>query len=385
MTAWASSFQSSFDSLSSPPSSDVALGYLIDFCLLHNVGCQYSAALAAALTFPSLTNASLPLPSFNDSCVSSQIATADISSPPRISQAPPSGHVDMKDEILQDFTLLPYYMTLSCSRRGIQSLICNTFFDPHIPCNLVSAWVQPIFEVLDPLIAKKDYTVLAMVLGRQRPNIVALWTGAIVTGMSQLYPTYCRNRLFPIEIHSAAWTDATQTFMSLDPRPLLGCDRIYRSDECRLLYLAGEELNSRLPICPWPPFGTTALSDTDICLVLGLRNGGKVRDPGFSSDTTKQSAYATVDDTITLDSPKETALVSETISAAMTQSIFGWLRSYGWPAAEKAIYSHSWIPSEGPDDESDDGPEDDVSDPGKAKYTSDKFERIAAWLEQCGK
>lgn len=213
---------------------------------------------------------------------------------------------------------------------------------------------------------------------------------------------HCRNGFIAVEIHSAAWTNTIQTFMSLDPQPLPGCDRIYRSDECRLLYLAGEELNSRLPICPWRPLGTTALSDTDICVRThahcaaghylryaswswALKNGANIRDPGFCSDTTKQSVYTTVDDTIIFHMHKETALVPETISEMATRSIFGWLRSYGWPAAEKVIYSHSWIISEGSDDESDDDPEDDLSDPGKVKYTSDKFERITAWLDQCAR
>ncbi|TVY87979.1 hypothetical protein LAWI1_G007143 [Lachnellula willkommii] len=324
-----------------------------------------------------------------------------ISSPPKSSSSPASCHVDEKDEILQDFRLLPYYMTLSCRKRGIESLLCSTFFDPHIPCNLVSAWIQPIFEVLDPLIAKKDYKVLAMVLGRQQPKFAVLWTAAIITGMARSILQHCRNGFIAIEIHSAAWTNTTQTFMSLDPQPLPSCDRIYRSDECRLLYLAGEELNSRIPICPWRPFGTTALSDTDICVRThahctgghnlryaswswALKNGGNVRDPGFCSDTTTQRVYTTVDDTIILDGYKETALVSETISEMATRSIFGWLRSYGWPAAEKAIYSHSWI-SEGSYDESDDDLEDYISDPGKVKYTSDKFDRITAWLDQYAK
>jgi hypothetical protein len=115
-----------------------------------------------------------------------------------------------------------------------------------------------------------------------------------------------------------------------------------------------------------------------------LKNGVNVQDPGFYSDTTKESVFTTVDDTV-FDTHKKIALVPETISEMATRSIFGWLRSYGWPAAEKIIYSHSWVISEGSDDESDDDPEDDVSDPGKVKYTSDKFERITAWLEQSAK
>ncbi|KAG4434240.1 hypothetical protein IFR05_010282 [Cadophora sp. M221] len=291
-------------------------------------------------------------------------------------------------------------MTLSCSRRGIESLLCNTIFDPHIPCNLASAWIQPIFGVLDPLIAKKDYHVLAMVLGRQKPKIAGLWVGAMITRMARSILQHCRNGFIAIDIHSAAWTNTTQTFMSLSPRPLPDSDRIYRSDECRLLYLTGEELNSRIPICPWAPFGTTALPGTDICVRIhancaaghylryaswswALKTGANVRDSGFCNDTTKQSVDTTLDEAIILDTHKETAPLSETVSEMATRSIFGWLRSYGWPAKEKAIYSHSWILSEGSDDESDENPKDDASDPGKVKYTSSKLERIAAWLDQC--
>lgn len=105
----ASTSQSSFDSVLSPPSSEVALGYLTDFCLHHNAGGQCSAALASALTFPSLTAASLPLPSSHGSYLRTQEATADVSSPPRSSLSSPSGHVDEKDEILRD---LSYCLTI---------------------------------------------------------------------------------------------------------------------------------------------------------------------------------------------------------------------------------------------------------------------------------
>ncbi|TAQ91515.1 hypothetical protein B7494_g221 [Chlorociboria aeruginascens] len=127
------------------------------------------------------------------------------------------------------------------------------------------------------------------------------------------------------------------------------------------------------------------LSCSNIFFLIYHTTSANVQDLGFCNDTTKPSVYSTVDNTIILDTHKQTALVSETISEMATRSIFGWLRSYGWPAAEKAIYSHSWFISEGSDDETGDDPEDEVSDPGKVKYTSDKFERITAWLDQCAK
>ncbi|KAL3420257.1 hypothetical protein PVAG01_08756 [Phlyctema vagabunda] len=386
-----------FDSVSLPPCSAVSLGYLIDFGLLHGAGSQCSAALAAALTFPSLTDVSLPLPSSHDCYGQTQMVRNFL-----LSESPsPCGSSGEKDEILQDYGLLPYYMTLSCSSRGIESLLCNTFFDPHIPCNLVSAWIQPIFEVLDPLIARKEYAILAMVLGRQQPKSAGLWAGALITGMARSILQHCRNGFIAIEPHSAAWTGTTQTFMTLEPQPLPNSDSIYRTDECRLLYLAGEKLNSRLPVCPWRPFGTTALSDTDICVrthanckaghylrysswYWGLRDGQDIQDLGFCSNTPGQRGYNTTDDPIILDSHMETRPVSETISEMATRMMFGWLRSYGWPAAEKAIYSHSWM-SEGSDDETDSGSELEGRDPGKAQYTGEKRERITAWRDQCAK
>jgi len=391
--------QSSFDLVSTPPSSEVALGYLSDFCYLHKAGSQSSAALAAVLTFPSVTKTSLPLPICHDPYLQTGVLKADALLS-KNSSSLDSESVEENVEIFRDYGLLPFYMTLSCSSRGLESLLCNTFFNPHIPCNLVSAWIQPIFEVLDPIIARKDHEVLAILLAAQRPDISALWTGAIITGMAQSILRNCRNGLIAIEIHSAAWTNTTQTFMSLDPQPLPNADRIYRSDECRLLYLAGEELNSRLPVCPWRPFGTTALCDTDICVRTHmnckaghylsydswswiLKNDKGVEDPGFYIDKTEQDIHSPVEETLILEAPKESARVTETISETLTRNIFAWLRSYGWPAAEKAIYTHSWIFSEESDDESGVDPEADISDPGKVKNSDNKIERIAAWLNQC--
>ncbi|CAG8960928.1 hypothetical protein HYFRA_00002466 [Hymenoscyphus fraxineus] len=386
---------SCIDAVCLPPTSEVALGYLIEFCCLHNAGSQCSAALAAALTLPSAGNASLPLPTSHASSLLAQQLKSDGS----FSTA---RHLKYREGTLADFELLPYYMTLSCSGRGIEALLCNTFFNPHVPCNLVSAWIQPIFEVLNPIIAAKDYDVLAMILGKAKPNIAALWVGALITGMAHPVIQRCRNGSITIEIHSSAWTNTTQTFMSLNPQRLPNSDRIGRPEECRLLYLAGEELNSRLPICPWSPVGTTMLSETDICVRVhahctgghylrydswfwSLKNGGKAQEVGFSGYETTENIIPIPEDSpdpcTHIQDPKD---VAEDISMMTTRSIFSWLRSYGWPATEKAICNHSWIYLDCSDseDESEVDPEDDVSDPGKVKYSSAKMERIVVWLDQ---
>lgn len=55
-------------------------------------------------------------------------------------------------------------MTLSCNTRGIEALLSGAFFDPQVSCNLVSSWIEPIFDVIDPLVAKNDYETLTIVM-----------------------------------------------------------------------------------------------------------------------------------------------------------------------------------------------------------------------------
>jgi len=58
-------------------------------------------------------------------------------------------------------------MSLSCNRQGIEALLCGSFFGLEVSCNLVSPWLEPIFEVIDPLVARADYETLAMVMGKR--------------------------------------------------------------------------------------------------------------------------------------------------------------------------------------------------------------------------
>lgn len=44
-----------------------------------------------------------------------------------------------------------YYMSLSCKPGAIISLLCGTFWEPGVPCNLASPWLHPFprpFSVL---------------------------------------------------------------------------------------------------------------------------------------------------------------------------------------------------------------------------------------------
>jgi hypothetical protein len=97
-----------------PPSSKEALRLLSNFCVLHNTGSQSSAALAATLTFLFLNNmtATLPLPNPYTHPIRNEMAPLVLST----TSIPPSSSMSRFEAgiVLEEGSLLPYYMTLSC-------------------------------------------------------------------------------------------------------------------------------------------------------------------------------------------------------------------------------------------------------------------------------
>lgn len=286
-----------------------------------------------------------------------------------MSSVAPSSHSAFQhkmDTVSKESRLLPYYMSLSCNRREIEALLCGSFFDPEVSCNLVSPWLEPIFEVLDPLVARADYETLAIIMGKRQPKLAALWLGAIISGMHMTIFQHVRLGLLAIEPHASAWTATTHTFIGLRPRsPCVNKSvEISRSDECRLLYLAEREEHSRLPISPWKPFGTTLLRDTDIdvrrhatCARHYLRyvswswdliDSTGLEDWGFITDSEYKETPPAVVDAVSPDFQNRLPK-SEMLSESATHSIFSWLRVSGWPESEREIYCHSWFALEGSD------------------------------------
>jgi hypothetical protein len=70
------------------------------------------------------------------------------------------------------------------------------------------------------------------------------------------------------------------------------------------------------------------------------------------------------------------SIKSQLLSESATHGIFGWLRSTGYPANEKAIYQHSWIDIEISDEEPIDDSEGDTAGRANTKCFVDE------WLSQ---
>jgi hypothetical protein len=287
-------------------------------------------------------------------------------------------------------------MTLSCNSWGMRPLLYSAFFDPEVYCNLVSPWLEPAFETIDPIVKRGDYETLAIVMGRRQPTLAALWLGAIITGMEGRIFQAVRTGLSAIDIHAAAWTATIHSFIGLGcSTPCnIGDVEIRRSDECRLLFLTGCEGYSRVPICPWQPFGTVTLQDTEIevrqhaqcqghCLQYmnwswELIDGMSSEDRGFMNDdkhgaAIRKDAISDRIDTLQIEMQKIGLPKSESLSELATRSIFGWLRVTGYPPNEKDIRAHSWIDLE-------DSDEDIIESTSSAGHAIETFERVEAWL-----
>ncbi|KZF20395.1 hypothetical protein L228DRAFT_250079 [Xylona heveae TC161] len=362
-----------------PPSSSQALQYLARFCSHNRLHGQCVTALAGALYIPFLSGKSVSLP-------------VPQPAPRHQSREPVACFAQSHSDVVAEHgKLLTYYMTLSTNVWGMRSLLCSTFFNADIECNLVSAWLNPAFAVIDPLLREENVPVLAKVLANRQPKLGSLWLGAIFMGVAKSTLRDIRTGLTAVNLSMAAWTRTEQSFITSEPGASNG-ETIRREDECRLLFILGVDGYTRAPVHPWKPFGETRLSDAELsvrqhascgchCLEYiswnwTLTNGKELEDPGidFISDDEnnisiqKGEAHA----------PKQhnNELCSQSLSEISTRGIFGWLRSTGYTANEESIYKHPWIDIEGSDDE-------DVGDDGSdtSEHSAAPTKLILDWLK----
>ncbi|KAL2821949.1 hypothetical protein BJX63DRAFT_377545 [Aspergillus granulosus] len=367
---------------SSPPSSAVALGYLTRFCEYHRLYAQCSVALAGVLYIPFLHSKATTLPF-----------------PKQLSQAERTARLDgvsfptINDLLGTHKELLPKYMTLSSNPWGLRSLLCSTFFNPNIECNLVSAWLNPVFAVLSSISSSNPASIAAF-LSKRHPQLGILWLGAVCSNVAKSVLRDTRVGMVALDLAASAWTGIPQTFLTSQVQSVNG-EFIRRDNECRLLFITATEGHDRPPIWFWKPFGTTQLCDTELtvqqhvqcaathCLEYQswewlLSEGGAIQDfgNGDNRQISGQTFSPTTQGQSTTPKSFNYDLLSQSLSEAATRGIFQWLRSTGYPRNERGIYQHSWIDIESSDDEKLDDAESDVG-----KEWSLKEQRVERWLD----
>lgn len=115
-----------------PPSSDEALGYMMDYCEHHGITSQCKAALSAALVLPLARRfrrcVRLPIPQPGTRQASLSLDSCGF----------PPGREQL-DKLL----------TLSCNYEGMEAILSSCFFNPDIPGNVCNYYLQGIFAVID--------------------------------------------------------------------------------------------------------------------------------------------------------------------------------------------------------------------------------------------
>lgn len=358
-----------------------ALRFLSDYCTLHDIADQSLAALSATLFLPFLNRRDavyLPTPT-----------SAHGAYP-----APTSSTNNVQLNWEQEVHHIDKLLTLSCNIKGIGALLSCAFYERGMPCNLVSPWLQSAFAVLNAV--RDDHLLLAHILMSRVPSVAFLWLGGIIMGAHERILRDCRFGLIAIDLHSAVWSSTVQSFMQepVSKYPETASDSsILRADECRLLFKTQAEYHTRLPICQWMPFGTTALKDTDLDVRLHAKcDGGHALKYGGWKWACKNGAIVQQKRNGRPPSPppeqwgpleshipvsfEALDFEEESASANATRSIFGWLRFEGYPPTERDIHSHPWLKVEESDDE---GEPPDFRD-SKSSHLPQSSTPVEAWI-----
>lgn len=170
-----------FDSDKLPPSSSRAAELLIELYSLFGLGetprrgrpARGEPQSEPLLPYTAAFLAALALPLYGGYGLEPQLALAPLerrNQPTRLGKTSSIRPADAV-RIRQYVADLPYYMTLSADDPGLHPATWSVFWQPDIPCNLVSPWLGGILDVLRPLIDTGDITTLVKTLALRRPRV----------------------------------------------------------------------------------------------------------------------------------------------------------------------------------------------------------------------
>ncbi|KAK9442048.1 immunoglobulin variable region used by the ITC63B heavy chain [Metarhizium brunneum] len=356
-------------------SFSTAMAYVLDYTIYHGLQNQSRAAFAAALLLPTRHR------------ISKQVRWPRMHLPrmqrskPSVEQyLPPWGSNNCQ---------LDRLLALSCNTTGVISLLCSTFIEPDIPCNVCGAWIQGAFAILDTQVAKEPH-ILAQMLMCRAPNLNFLWLGGILMNVQHYIMKWARPVAFQIDLHSAAWTNSYVSFIQKPvSRTASNATTVQRSDEARLMFLSQADHHSNPPLVPFTPFGSIALKDCILEVQMhvscpgyhGLRYAGWA----WNCRNNTKIAQDPIESSFTPSSKVDDAVAGHTTihydnldrdkdcSESMTRNMFKWLREAdGFPVAERAIREHEWISGGWSSEEESAAPE------GDGKSTTNR--QIGPWI-----
>ncbi|KAL2786384.1 hypothetical protein BJX66DRAFT_312899 [Aspergillus keveii] len=386
------------DQICPPPTSQAALKYLIDFCVLHGLREEFDAALAAVLTFPThyfyTTTVEIPY---------STAGRGDYAS----KSSARAEYIAVEHE-------LPYFMALSCNYSVVMSSLCGSFWEPTVGCNFVTPWLHPVMEEMPkiPQLAgdsRQYHELVAIMCAIRRPSLLPLWTGASLTGLVAKVIDLVRTGTPPLDPNGAFWTGSPQNFLDLAGtgpyfETVSGVNIIRRVDVWRLLYLPPSEDDGlhyeNLPFTPWQPIGKTRAENC----VLRVRvheacprhqllyshwtwqmpDGLTKTDSGYQGCSARSQmpvlspkAVDKSDSIDNLDYPRISFAEAQCASQMACCEIFRWVlaNQEGKPPLER-IYDDPWLADCRTNEESDPSVSDNGSDTLSQAYEDPDSDRI---------
>lgn len=137
------------------PSFSTALQYVLDYCAAYRVSHLCDIALSAALHLPNHTkDITLPVPDIRG-FISPMAITSILWK---------GGQTHWTQE---DYNI-DKLLALSCNARGIKALLLSVLYEPCIPCNFASPWIQSALAVLDSIQSK---AALLRILSARAPKL----------------------------------------------------------------------------------------------------------------------------------------------------------------------------------------------------------------------
>lgn len=240
------------------PSSSEARELLTEFCLLFGLTSAHEHEPMSPCTAAFM--GALALPFYRDDDLRPQLMV-----PPLKRNTGNDPAVQDGSPIEQLYSDLPYYMTLSMHPISVGSMLWSIFWQPDIPCNLVSPWLQAIHDTIRPILEKKDAVFLGKLFSHRRQRISIMWLGIFFLGDPTIFDRISRyletleerphfSSTSPPDISVAAWTGSAQSFVDLNGSQNQCSDTIARADILRGRYNFRLS-DTRHSTLSWRPFG----------------------------------------------------------------------------------------------------------------------------------
>ncbi|OAA64489.1 hypothetical protein SPI_03136 [Niveomyces insectorum RCEF 264] len=247
-----------------PPRAAAATELLIEFCSLFGLGLSETEQAHRILPPTAAFLAALMLPFTSVSGLQPQFAIPKLRR--RRAGKNSYGRGLLASRLRQYTADARYFMTLSLDQYGIGSILWSVFWQPNIPCNLVSAWFGATIAVLGPILASRDLPKLVRVFATRRPRAAMWWLGLSMLGdlavldwipryMDELYERQGYGTLNEPDPTAAVWTSTPHSYLD-DPHQRAYPDA---AEPVALYDLLRHRYNFRLQetvYLAWRPFGS---------------------------------------------------------------------------------------------------------------------------------